>query len=197
MTSRNLAVSSMLILTSFVVATILVAIFNPFAVGFFTAGVVFAEIAGFTALFLVAATGVMMLFRKSLLRSTRNPDALKDLHVLLAALGGFFLIIHIAFFLLSPLTLPVLVGYLGSYVAFVVWVTGAIFLEGYRASLFYHGLLSLIGVSVIIVHVIGAGRDIPVLFSGITLLAVATVVFIGTLQPLARLSAERTARSVS
>src|SRR5208283_508897 len=133
MVSGRLALASMLILTSFVVTSILISLYDPFPSGFLSPATVFAEISGFAALFLVAATGMMMFFRKQILRSTRDPDALRNLHVLIAALGGFFLITHVGFFLLMRLTLPVLLGYLGAYVAFVVWVTGAIYLEGYRS----------------------------------------------------------------
>jgi len=184
----------MLILTGFVVGSILIAFSNPFPLGFLYPETVFAEISGFAALFLVAATGMMMFFRKQILRSTKDPEALRDLHVVIAALGGLFLIIHVGFFLLMRLTLPVLFGYIGGYVAFVVWVAGAVYLEGYRSSLFYHGLLSLIAVSLIVVHVVSAGRDIPVLASGIALVVIAAVVVIGALKPLAELPTEGTTR---
>ncbi len=194
MASGRLALSAMLILTGFVVGSLLIAFYDPLPLGFLYPETVFAEISGFAALFLVAATGTMMFFRKQILRSTKDPDALRDLHVVIAALGGLFLIIHVGFFLLMRLTLPVLFGYLGAYVAFVVWVTGAVYLEGYRSSLFYHGLLALIAVSLIVVHVVSAGRDIPVLASGIALVVIAAVVVIGALKPIAELPAEGTAR---
>ena len=193
MVSGRLALSSMLILTGFVVMSILIAFYDPFPSGFLNPATVFAEISGFAALFLIAGTGAMMFFRKQILRSTKNPDALRDLHVVIASLGGLFLIVHVAFFLLMRLTLPVLFGYLGAYVAFVVWVTGAVYLEGYRPSLFYHGLLALIAVSLIVVHVVSAGRDIPVLASGIALVVMAAVVVIGALKPIAELPPERAA----
>ena len=194
MVSGRLALASMLILTSFVVTSILISLYDPFPSGFLSPATVFAEISGFAALFLVAATGMMMFFRKQILRSTKDPEALRDLHVVIAALGGLFLIIHVGFFLLMRLTLPVLFGYIGGYVAFVVWVAGAVYLEGYRSSLFYHGLLSLIAVSLIVVHVVSAGRDIPVLASGIALVVIAAVVVIGALKPLAELPTEGTTR---
>jgi len=131
---------------------------------------------------------VMMVFRRSLLRRFRNPDLLRAIHVWTAASGGAFLLVHAAFFLLFPVSLPVLLGYLATYAAFVVWVTGLLFMEGLGSSLFYHGLLSLIGASLILVHVIGAGRGIPVTVSAIVLIVIASAVLGGAAWQFARLS---------
>jgi len=183
----KLALYSTLILTGFVLAALVIAFLNPVPLRFFYPGARFANISGFIALFLVAGTGIMMVFRKPMLRATRSPDALRQLHVVLAALGGLFIIVHVAFLFLFPISLPVLLGYIGTYVAFVVWVTGATFIEGFRNSLFYHGLLSLVGVSLIIIHVFAAGRDVSVLVSGIALVAIAVVVLFGALKQFAEL----------
>ena len=145
--SGRLALVSLLILTGFVGASVLIAWLNPFSFSYFYAGARFANISGFFALFLIAGTGIMMVFRKPLLRFSKNPEGLRQLHVIVSALGGFFLIVHVAFFLLFPVTLPVLFGYVGTYAAFAIWVTGVIFIEGFRSSLFYHSLLSVIGVA--------------------------------------------------
>src|ERR1700691_255140 len=116
MSLGRLAVVSMIILTVFVIALVLIAFINPLPGGFFRSGTVFANISGFIAIFLIGASGGMMFFRTSVLKSTRNADAFREVHVLLAALGGLFLIFHVAFFLLFPLSLPVLIGYIGTYV---------------------------------------------------------------------------------
>lgn len=183
----KLAFYSLLILTGFVLISLLVAFLNPFPLRFFYQGVLLANISGFVALFLVAGTGILMIFKKPLLRMTRSPDALKELHVMLAALGGLFIIIHVSFLFLFPITLPVLFGYLGVYLAFVVWVTGATFLEGFRSSLFYHSLLSLIAVSLIVLHVFSAGRTVPLFVSGLILIIIAGVVLFGALKQMAEL----------
>ena len=193
--SGRLAVFSTLLLLGLVIAAILIALIDPLPTGLFSQGAVFANISGFVAVFLIGATGVMTLFRKPVLRSTKDAEAFRELHVLLAALGGLFLIFHVAFFLLFPLTLPVLFGYVGSYLAFVVWVSGALFLEGFRSSLFYHSLLSLVGISLIIVHVFSAGRGIPVLVSGVALVVIASVVLVGALKQLTGLPPGQTAPS--
>jgi hypothetical protein len=188
--SSHLAYYSTLILTAFVLVSILIAFFNPLPFRLLFSGALLANVAGFLALFLIAATGVMMLFRRSLLRRFRNPDLLKEIHVWVAALGGAFLIIHVVFLLFFPVTLPVLYGYVATYFAFVIWVTGLLFMEGLRSSLFYHVLLSLIGVSLIVLHVFTAGRDVPITISGIILVLIASVVLGSALRQFARLSRE-------
>lgn len=192
MASSRLGLYAALALAVFVASIVLVGYARPIPLGPFYQGALFANISGFAAIFLIGGTGVMMSFRRSLLGRTRSPDALRELHILLAALGGLFLAIHVGFFLLFPLTLPVLFGYLGTYASFVVWITGATFLEGFRGSLFYHGLLSLVGVSLIVVHVFSAGRGIPLFASGSVLVVIAAVVIAGAVKELAGLPPGRT-----
>ena len=187
MVSSKLALTSMLLLTGLVVASVVIAFANPFPSGFFYSGMIFAQISGFAAALLLASTGVLMLFRKQILRTTKDPEALRSLHLVIASLAGLFIIFHVGLFVLMRLTLPVLFGYLGAYVAFVVWVTGAVYLEGYRSSLFYHGLLGLVAVALIVVHIVSAGVDIPIIFSGVALVLIAAAVVIGALKPVADL----------
>jgi hypothetical protein len=184
----RLAYYSTLVLTAFVIVSILVAFVNPLPFRLLFSGTLLANVAGFIALFLIAATGVMMLFRRSLLRRFRNPDHLKAVHVWVAALGGAFLIVHVVFLLFFPVSLPVLYGYIATYFAFVIWVTGLLFMEGLRSSLFYHALLSLIGVSLIVLHVFTAGRDVPMTISGIVLVVIAAVVLGSAVLQFVRLS---------
>jgi hypothetical protein len=191
----KLAYYSTVILTGFVVVSVLSSFIDPFPFAFLYSGALVANVAGFLALVLIAASGVMMLFRRSLLRRFRTPDLLREVHVVVAASGGAFLIFHVVFFLLFPLSLPVLIGYIATYAAFVVWVTGLLFLEGLRGSLFYHGLLSLIGVSLMMVHVFSAGRDIPLTISGLVLILVASAVLGSAVRQFARLSRDGASRN--
>jgi hypothetical protein len=158
-------------------------------------GTLLANVSGFVAFFLIAASGGMMIFRRSLLRRFRNPDLLRAIHVWVAAAAGVFLIIHVVFFLLFPVTLPVLFGYIATYAAFVIWLLGLLFIEGLRSSLFYHGILSLIGASLILVHVFGAGRSVPVTISGIALVLTAAVVLGSAVWQFARLSKDGPSRN--
>ncbi|MGD0638340.1 MAG: hypothetical protein ABSA72_09925 [Nitrososphaerales archaeon] len=184
-------------LTALVIVSVAIAFTNPVPYDMLYQGTLLANVSGFLAFFLIAASGGMMVFRRSLLRRFRNPDLLRGIHVWVAAAAGVFLIIHVVFFLLFPVTLPVLFGYVATYAAFVIWVSGLLFIEGLRSSLFYHGILSLIGASLILVHVLGAGRSVPVTISGIALVLTAAVVLGSAVWQFARLSKDGNRRSSS
>ena len=154
---------------------------------FFYAYAALANDSGYVALVLIAGTGVLMVFRKSLLRATRRPNLLRALHVGVGAVGGAFLVVHVAFFLTFPVSVAVLYGYVATYVAFFVWVTGLLFIEGLRSSVYYHGILSLLGVSLMVLHVFDAGRGIPLFDSGILLVLIASCVIIGAVVQILRL----------
>ena len=72
-------------------------------------------------------------------------------------------------FLAFPLSLPVLLGYAATGAALFVWITGGIYFQGARNSMFYHGLLSIGAIFLMIVHTFGAGRNIPVELSRLSL----------------------------
>ena len=157
-------------------------------------GAFLANAAGFVALVLIGASGVMMVFRRTLLRTYRDPELLKAVHIWVAAGGGAFLLVHVVFFLFFPITLPVLLGYVATYASFVIWVSGLFFLEGVRGSLFYHGLISLVGVSLMVVHTFGAGREIPLAVSGAALVLMASVVLGAAVMQFVKLSRDGTPR---
>ncbi|HVC27131.1 MAG TPA: hypothetical protein VND40_03130 [Nitrososphaerales archaeon] len=138
-----------------------------------------ADLFGFLALALIAATGVLMLFKKSLTAWMGSPERLWRLHVVVAGAGGFFLGLHVVLFLAFPLSLPVLLGYAATGAALFVWITGGIYFQGARNSLFSHGLLSVGAIFLMIVHTFGAGRNIPMEFSGLSLALIAVLVLAG------------------
>jgi hypothetical protein len=188
--SSGLAYRSTLALAALVLASVVVAFFDPIPAGMFFSGSFIANAAGFLAFFLISASGVMMLFRRTLLRRFRDTSLLRGVHVWLAASGGAFLVVHVAFFLFFPLSPPVLFGYLATYVGFMAWLTGLTFLEDLRGSLFYHSLLSLIITSLLLVHVFSAGRDVPATVSGVVLVVAATVVLLSAVKQFAQLPDE-------
>jgi amino acid transporter len=102
-----------------------------------------ADLFGFLALGLIAATGVLMLFKNSLTARMGSPERLWRLHIVIAGAGGFFLGLHAVLFFALPLSLPVLLGYAATGAALFIWVTGGIYFQGARNSMFYHGLLSI------------------------------------------------------
>jgi len=87
-------------------------------------------------------------------------------------LAGLFLVLHVAYFITYPVNLEILLGYLSAALALVVWVTGTAFLERFRDSLYFHGTLSLSGISLMVIHSAAAGINIPV--------ALAETVLVGT-----------------
>jgi hypothetical protein len=150
-----------------------------------------ADISGYLALVLIAAAGVLMLFRKPLLRYLKDPELLRGIHVAVAGAGGAFLVFHVAFFLLFPLSLPVLFGYFATYAALAIWVTGVFFFEGLKGSLFYHGLLSLIGIALMVIHVFSAGRGLPDVVAGAVLVVMACSVLAISVKRFADIPAAR------
>jgi hypothetical protein len=138
-----------------------------------------ADLFGFLALALISATGILMLFKKRLTTWMGNPERLWRLHIVIAGAGGFFLGLHVVLFLAFPLSLPVLLGYGATGAALFVWITGGIYFQGARNSMFYHGLLSIGAIFLMIVHTFGAGGNIPVELSGLSLALIAVAVLAG------------------
>jgi hypothetical protein len=119
-----------------------------------------------------------MLSRRQLLKVTTNLNLLRKIHIYSAALGGFFLILHAAYFITWPLTSAITLGYVSTAFAGVVWITGTAFLERFRESLFFHGTFSLGAIALMIIHAFSAGLNIPIVAAYIMLLlSMALVVF--------------------
>jgi hypothetical protein len=127
-----------------------------------------------------------MLFKKRLTVWMGNPERLWRLHIVIAGAGGLFLGLHVVLFLAFPLSLPVLLGYGATGAALFVWITGGIYFQGARNSMFYHGLLSIGAIFLMIVHTFGAGRNIPVELSGLSLALIAVAVLAGVTWRLAK-----------
>jgi hypothetical protein len=127
-------------------------------------GIGFADFAGFLALIFIAATAVMMFLKTRLFnRYQAHKDFIKNTHIVVAALGGAFLLIHADFFLSAPiLDPPIFYGYLGTGIAIVVWFTGFSFIERLRYSLLYHGSLSLLAISFMVIHTVQLGFNIGI-----------------------------------
>ncbi|MDA4117692.1 MAG: hypothetical protein OK455_05035 [Thaumarchaeota archaeon] len=133
---------------------------------------VLGDIFGLIALALISITAVFMLLRKRILKRFRNLELLRRTHILVAALGGLFLVLHVAYFISYPINVEIALGYASSSLALVVWVTGTAFLERFRDSLYFHGTLSLSAISLMVIHSAAAGINVP--------FAIAEVVLAGT-----------------
>jgi hypothetical protein len=144
-----------------------------------------ADLSGFLALALITATGALMLAKKRLAAWVGSPERLWRLHILVAGAGGTFLGLHVVLFLAFPLSVPVLFGYVATGAALFVWITGAVYFQGIRNSMSYHGLLSIGGILLMVVHTFGAGRNIPMDLSGLSLVVVAFVVLVAVARQVA------------
>ena len=153
--------------------------------GYFEVGPL-ADLSGFFALALIAATGVMMLFKAGLARWAGSPEAVWRLHIPVAGAGGLLRGLHVVLFLAFPISLPVFVGYTATGAALFVWITGGIYFQGVRSSMFLHGLLSIGAIFLIVLHTFGAGRNIPAQLSGISLALSAVALLAGVSWRLAR-----------
>jgi hypothetical protein len=145
-----------------------------------------ADVFGFLALALIAATGVLMLFKKRLAAWMGSPEKLWRVHIAIAGAGGIFMGLHVVIFLAFPLSLPIFFGYAATGAALFVWITGGVYFQGIRNSMFYHGVFSIIGIFLMVLHTFGAGQNIPMELSGISLAAVALAVIVGVVWRLAK-----------
>ena len=132
---------------------------------------------GIIALLLIASTAVLMLYRRVVLKRSRNLERLRRVHLYVATAAGSFLVLHAAFFIGVPVTQEVVVGYGAAVVALFVWVTGTAFLEKLRDSLFYHGSMSLTAIALMAVHAASAAANFPAWPADAVMLAIAGVVF--------------------
>jgi hypothetical protein len=140
------------------------------------------DVFGLIALALIGATAVLMLLRRRILKRFKNLELIRRTHVAIAALGGLFLILHVAYFITYPINLEILLGYLSVSLALVVWLTGTAFLEKFRDSLYFHGTLSLSGISLMVIHSAAAGLNVPFLLAEVVLAGTTSIAVFKTSQ---------------
>lgn len=145
-----------------------------------------ADLFGFLALALIAGTGVLMLFKGRLAGWMGSTEKLWRLHILVAGAGGVFLGLHVVLLLAFPVSLPVFLGYAATGAALLVWTTGATYLQAVRTSTFYHGLVSMGAILLVVLHTVGSGRDIPPEVSGVGLTLTSVLVLVGVALTLSR-----------
>lgn len=145
------------------------------------------DLFGLIALALIGATAVLMLLRRQILRRFKNLEAMRRMHIAVAALAGLFLIMHVAYFVSYPVTLEIALGYLSAALGFVVWLTGTAFLERFRDSLYFHGTLSLSAISLMVIHSSAAGLNVPFALAEATLVGTTAVAFVKTSQYVGKL----------
>lgn len=142
-----------------------------------------ADVSGFLALIFITTTALLMFVRNRIIGRTTRRDLVNKIHISIAVLGGAFLLLHADYFLRAPLTnFGVLLGYIATGVALVVWFTGFSFIERLRYSLLYHGSLSLFAIALMIIHSTNLGFSIPLYLSELLLALTGIVVFVRALQ---------------
>lgn len=119
----------------------------------------------------------MMFLKKRLFGRFRSHEGLiRNIHIIVAALGGAFLLLHADYFLRAPiLNQGIFLGYVSTAVAVVVWFTGFSFLERLRYSLLYHGSLSLFAISLMVIHSLELGFNISFGITEIVLSLIAVL----------------------
>ena len=158
-------------------------VFSPTAYSELGIGV--ADLSGFLALIFISATAILMFLKKLFfpLAPQNRRGLLTKSHIVIASLGGAFLLIHADYFIQAPIFDPgVLLGYVSTAIALVVWFTGFSFVERLRYSLLYHGSLSLASISLMVVHAIDLGFNISLEISLALLAFVVVATFTRAIQ---------------
>jgi len=149
------------------------------------------DVFGLLALAFISATAVLMLLRRRILKRFKNLDLLRRVHIAVAAMGGLFLVLHVAYFITWPLSVEIFLGYVSATLALVVWVTGTAFLERFRDSLYFHGTLSLSAISLMVIHSAAAGLNVPFAFAEVVLGGTTAVAVYKTTQYIGKMKTVR------
>ncbi|HYC27111.1 MAG TPA: hypothetical protein VEB67_03720 [Nitrososphaerales archaeon] len=132
---------------------------------------------GFAALFMIAVAASLMLLRSELLKLTKNLALVRVLHLSTSTIAGLFLVLHISYLFLPPVSTGLIVGYAAVIVSAVAWLTGTAFLQRVKDSLFFHGVLSSILIPLALIHAATSGANISTALAEVLLAGSAAVVF--------------------
>ncbi len=159
------------------------------------------DIFGYLALVFVALSALLivrknLLIRKRLLRGPLNPRRhlrrrlirgrllhltnlmlVRRAHMIIALLGGLFLVLHVAYLISYPLNGAIVLGYIAVVAALFLGITGISYLQKFREARYYHGSVSLAAIALMAVHAVGSGFNVPVWVATVTLVVTAGVVF--------------------
>jgi len=151
---------------------------------FFDSGIGLAYLSGIFALVLIIATALLVFLKTRLVnRHPSRRDLITKTHIVLATLGGAFLLLHADYFIRAPIFDPwIFLGYLSTAVALVVWFTGFSFIERLRYSLLYHGSLSLFAIALMIIHAVELGLNLPLEITEAILVVLVVVTFVRAMQ---------------
>lgn len=118
-----------------------------------------ANLAGFLALFFIIAAAVLMFIKTRLFnRYQSHRTLIRVCHIVIASLGGGFLLIHAEYFIKAPiLSTGIFLGYVSTAVALSVLFLGISVLGRIRYSLLFHGSLAFSAISLMVLHALVMG----------------------------------------
>jgi hypothetical protein len=160
-------------------------------------GIGVANLAGYLALVFITATAVLMFAKKRLLegRFSSHKTFFLRTHIVVAVLGGGFLLVHADYFIRAPIfNWGIFLGYLSTAIALVVWFTGFSFLERLRYSLLYHGSLSLVAISLMYLHAIYLGFNISLELAELILVGIVAAAFIRAIMHASKIASKTSRR---
>jgi len=114
---------------------------------------------------LILAAAVLMMVRKSFVKSAGGLVFYRKLHIGVSTTAGLFLVIHIAYFFSFPYNDGLILGYVSTAGVVLVWLTGTAFLERYRDTLYFHGTLTVAALALIALHASVSGANLPIILS--------------------------------
>lgn len=132
------------------------------------------NIFGYATLALVCVSAVLMYARGPLLKKFKRLDLIRQLHIFVSTAAGIFLILHVLSFITYPMNIGIYVGYASFATIFIVWLTGTAFLERVRDSLLFHGSLSLVAITLALIHA-SATAIMPTVVAYSTLVCASSV----------------------
>ena len=135
------------------------------------------DLYGFAALFLIALAAALMLLRSKVLKLTKNIALVRASHLVISALAGLFLALHISTLFLPPISTGIILGYGAVIASVIAWLTGTAFLEKVKDSLFFHGVLSSILIPLSMMHAATTSTNFPAYWSQVILAGTTVVVF--------------------
>jgi len=125
-------------------------------------------------------------------RHPSRRDLITKTHIVLATLGGAFLLLHADFFIRAPISNTwIFLGYLSTAVALVVWFTGFSFIERLKYSLLYHGSLSLFAITLMLLHAIELGLNFSLEITEGILIVLIVVTFVRAMQHVGKILSRR------
>lgn len=133
------------------------------------------DIFGFVAVIFTGVSAFLMVARSKILKMTKNLHAIRVVHIAISFLAGLFMLLHISYYLNYPLNTGIILGYATVGVSLIVWLTGSAFLERVKDSLLFHGSLSILLISLALIHAASSAANFPVLFSEIMVFAAVGV----------------------